>query len=66
MSPTEGHSLLLSAHGLLSLRSYRAQDHQARNGPTHSELRPPTARSSGGVFSIRAPASQMTLACVNW
>ena len=47
---------------LLSLLSYRTQDHQSRDGITHSGLGPrrPTARAYGGVFSIEVPSSEMT------
>ena len=31
----------LAPHGLLSLLSYRTQDHQARDGTTHNGLGPP-------------------------
>jgi hypothetical protein len=30
----------LAHHGLLSLLSYRTQEHQPRDGPTHSEMGP--------------------------
>lgn len=33
----------LASHGLLSLPSYRTQDHQSSNGTAHSELGCPTA-----------------------
>jgi hypothetical protein len=32
----------LAPHGLLSLLSYRTQDHQPRDGPTHNGLGPPS------------------------
>ena len=31
----------LSPHGLLSLLSYKTQDHQSRDGPTHNALGSP-------------------------
>ena len=34
-------SLLACFHGLLNLLSYRTQNHQPRDGPTHSGLGPP-------------------------
>jgi hypothetical protein len=56
-----GAAYWLALHGLLSLLSYRTQDHQPRDGTTHSGLGPPplirkcpigvlTAQSYGGIF----------------
>ena len=39
--PWTGAAYLLAPHGLLSLLSYRTQDHQPRDGPTHNGLGPP-------------------------
>jgi len=62
----------LAPHVLLSLLSYRTQNHQRRNGaahsgpgPAHQSLRKcPTAGSYGRMFSTEAPSSLMILACV--
>jgi len=60
----------LAPPGLLSLLSYRTQDHQPRNGTTHNGLGPPTlyhwlrkcltAGSHGGVSSREASFSVVT------
>ena len=39
--PWRGAAYWLALHGLLSLLSYRTQDHQPRDGPTHNGLGPP-------------------------
>ena len=39
--PWKGAAYWLALHGLLSLLSYRTQDHQPRDGTAHSELGPP-------------------------
>ena len=73
--PWRSAAYCLAPHGLLSLLSYRTQDHQPRDGTTHSGLGLPhqslikkmplhTAHLYGGIFSLEAPSSLMTLACV--
>jgi len=67
-----GTAYCLAPHVLLSLLSYRTQDHQPRNGAAHSgpgsphqSLRKcPTAGSYGHMFTTEVPSSLMTLACV--
>ena len=39
----EGCCLLACSHGLLSLLSYRTQDHQPIDGTTHNSLGPPSS-----------------------
>jgi hypothetical protein len=39
--PWRGAAYWLASPGLLSLLSYRTQDHQARDGTTHNGLGPP-------------------------
>jgi hypothetical protein len=41
--PWRGAAYWLAPHGLFSLLSYRTQDHQSRDGPTHNGLGPPTS-----------------------
>ena len=67
----------LAPSGLLSLLSYRTQDHQPRDGTTHNELGSPpsitnlekaptglsTARAYGGIFLSEVSSSQMTNLC---
>ena len=38
----EGCCLLVALHSLLSLLSYRTQNHQPRDAPTHNGLAPPS------------------------
>jgi hypothetical protein len=52
----------LAPHGLLSLLSYRTQDHQPRIAPSGLA----TARSFGGIFSTEVPPSPINLICVKW
>ena len=47
--PWRGAAYWLAPHGLLSLLSYRTQDHQPRDGPTHNGQNPPTM---GGASPI--------------
>lgn len=51
-------------HSLLSLLSYKTQDHRPRGGPAHSELAPPTSiinqKTQAGhyyedIFSVKIP-----------
>lgn len=39
--PRRGAAFWLGPHSLLSLLSYRTQDHQLRNGTSHNGLGPP-------------------------
>ena len=73
--PWRGAAYWLDPHDLLSLLSYRSQDHQLRDGTTFNRLGPQSinqqvrkcpSRSSkawsyGGIFFIEPPSSQMTL-----
>jgi hypothetical protein len=62
----------LASPGLLSLLSYRTQDYQHGDGPTHKGPFPldhslrkcPTAGSHGGISSTEAPFSVITTASV--
>jgi hypothetical protein len=64
----------LAPHGLLSLLSYRTQDHQPRGSTIHNWLgllpsvtnlkKCYTAGSYGGIFLTEVFFSQTTLACV--
>jgi hypothetical protein len=77
--PWRGAAYWLAFHGLLSLLSCRTEDLESRDGTTYSRLlshlhsRPHfdhqlrkclTAGSHGGISSMEAPSSLMTLACV--
>jgi hypothetical protein len=44
--PWRGAASWLAPHGLLSLLSYRTQDHQLRGGTTHNGLGPSLLISS--------------------
>jgi hypothetical protein len=65
----KGSAYWLASPGLLSLSSYKTQDYQPRDGPTHNEsflinhyLRKHlTVGSHGGIFSMEAPFSVITL-----
>jgi hypothetical protein len=62
----------LASPGSLSLLSYRTQDYQPRDGPTHKGTFPLdhqlrkclTVGSHGGISSTEAPLSVITPACV--
>jgi hypothetical protein len=57
----------LFPHGLLSLLSYRTQDHQPRDSPIpqwSGHYRLAYRLSYEGVFTIEAASSLMTVACV--
>lgn len=64
----------LVSHGLLSLLSYRTQDHHPRDVPTHKGLVLPTSITNwsysraagfeGGIFSAGGPSTMMTQTCV--
>jgi hypothetical protein len=76
--PWRGAVYWLAPHGLLRLLSYRTQNHQPRGGTTHKGLGPPPSTTNeegalqtcsqpgsyGGIFSIDAPSSLMTVAYV--
>lgn len=59
----EGAAYWLALHGLLSLLSYRTQEHHPRDDSTHSELalphqsliKPSIAGSYEGIFSVETP-----------
>ena len=59
-TPWTGAAHWLALHGLLSLLSYRTQNHQPRDGTAHSGLGQ-LSRSYGGTLSIEAPSSPITL-----
>ena len=64
----------LASHGLLSLLSYRTQDHQPKDGTTHHGLNPPPSVTNEentlqlelmkGFFSTEGSSFQVILACV--
>jgi hypothetical protein len=64
----------LASPGLLSLLSYRTQDYQPRDGPTHKGPFPLdhylrkclTVGSHGGISSTKAPFSVITPAVSSW
>ena len=69
-----GAAYLLAPHGLLSLLSYRTQDHQASD-TTHNGLDPPPSSITNyenglkaylqpNIFLNEDSSSLMTLACV--
>jgi hypothetical protein len=69
----EGCCILALSPCLLSLLSYRSQNHQPGVGTTHKGLGLPhqslkekyfTAGSHGGIFSTESPSSLMTLVYV--
>jgi hypothetical protein len=75
--PWKSVTYWIASPGLLSLLSYRTQDHQPRYSTTHngSSPQPPphldhqlrkclTAGSHGGIFSTEAPFCVITPACV--
>lgn len=70
MEAMRGTAYCLVSHGLLSLLSYRPQGHQPRDGSIYNELDPPplrrclTAGTHGGIPSLEAPFSLVTLAGV--
>lgn len=53
--PQRDAAYCLAPHGLLSLFSYRIQDHQSRDGPTHSKLDSPP------VITEKMPYSRILL-----
>lgn len=73
----EEYCLQACSSWLAQPSSYRTKDHQPRDGTTHRGLGPPIfiinkkmcthlrrGQSDRGCFSVEAPSSQMTLACV--
>jgi hypothetical protein len=75
--PWMGAAYWLSLHGLLSLLSYRIQNHLPRDSTTHHGLGSlpsitkkmsydlPTDWSYENIFSFELPSSQTTSACVS-
>jgi hypothetical protein len=74
--PRRGVAYWLAPHGLLSLLSYRIQDHQPMVAPSimgwalphqlKNSLCLSIAQTYGGVFSVEASSSLMTLAVSSW
>ena len=69
--PQRSAAYWLTSHGLLSILSYRTQDYQSRDGPSHNGLwHPPWITNwenigvHGDIFSIESSSSWMTIACV--
>lgn len=71
-SPLRDAAYWLGPNDLLSLLSYKTQNHQPKNGTTHNGPGPPhqslreclTAESYGGNFSIKSPSLRIILAFV--
>ena len=64
----------LISHDLISLFSFKTQNHQPRNGHTHNGLGPPPLITNSknalqldlmeAFFSINVPSLQITPACI--